>query len=257
MFQCSYTDDGDFDPSGYLALARPRVVVESGSAFALAAESSAGSGSSFTRPFGLLSAGAAPGSAFAFSAMVADGGLALGSPEGGDSVGGLTVADKAASATLVLKTARVYHDETTVEVAYQLFDATGRTAVLATGLVVTLGAVLDTDGSKTESLACGAPNALSGVGGCAFELDGTWFSTVSATTVTLVLTAAYDGADPVVTSAAANMFLQKQPTFAALAGAGMEATLPHHPKIAGDSFTVPVTANTGGHDLSVWVIKFT
>jgi hypothetical protein len=128
LFTCSYTDDGDFDPTAYLALAKPEIAVSAGSAFALAAEASQGTRANavFLREFGLLSGSAAPGSAFSFTATVADGvEIATG------GAAGTTQAEAPLRVEVVLKTATLYHDDPTLEVAYQLFDAAGRTAVSA------------------------------------------------------------------------------------------------------------------------------
>ena len=249
LFQCSYTDDGDFDPSGYLALARPRVVVESGSAFALAAESSAGSGG-FSRPFGLLS-GAAPGTSLTFAATVADG-TSIGDASRGDLV---ISADRASRAEMLLKTARVYHDETTVEVAYQLFDATGRTAVMTTGLTTTLVLQVDDEVALSASAACSAPSATSGVGLCSAEVATAWFSTGSDRSVTVTFSSEYAATGAAAVTASDNVILVQQPVPTALVAAGMIATFPHHPLLEADEFTVEVSANTASQALAVWVLS--
>ena len=40
-----------------------------------------------------------------------------------------------------------------------------------------------------------------------------------------------------------------------MTAAGMTATLPHHPHMAGDVITVDVQANTDGQALNVWVLE--
>jgi hypothetical protein len=59
----------------------------------------------------------------------------------------------------------------------------------------------------------------------------------------------------VAVSNSASVVLVKQPTFTALASAGMTATLPHYPHMAGDVITVDIQANTDGHALNVWVLE--
>jgi hypothetical protein len=205
----------------------------------------------FSRQYGLLS-GEPPGSDFSFTATLADG-----TTVGGDSgSAGRTLQDLAARVDAVLKTATVYLDETSVAVAYQLFDASERTAVLATNLAVTMTLKHDTDSSLTDSAACGSPGAISGVGLCSLELDTEWFSTASALTASIELTVNY-GSDDVASSDTMVLTMNKAPSHTALSTANMYATLPYHPKLASDSFTLPVYAFTNGQALSVWVLKFT
>ena len=248
LFECPFTADGDFDPAGYLALAKPKIEVESGSAFALAPIGR--TGATFSRSFGLISGGAAPGDAFAFAASLADGATV-----GGDSGGaGLTVADAAAEVRAVLKTPKVYHDEATVEVAYQLFDSTGRTAVLMEGLEVELRLTVLTAEGMASSKGCAVPDPATGVGLCSTEVGASWFSTSGPETATAVVAASYSGSSRDVESVGESLSLVKEPSFSSLAAAGMFATLPHHPLLEGGTFSVAISANTDGQDLSVWVL---
>jgi hypothetical protein len=252
LFTCTYTDDGDFDPTAYLALAKPKITALDASASPLALSATGGADAYYSRQFGLLS-GEAPGTAFSFTATLADG-TTVGGASGGGA--GLTAKDPAARVDAVLKTATVYFDETSLAVAFQLFDAAERTAVLSTDLAVTMSLQHDTDASLSDSTVCGSPGATTGVGLCSFELDTDWFATTSALTTSIVLTVDY-GADAVATSDTLTLTLSKEPSHTALSSANMYATFPYHPKLTGDSFTVPVYAYTDGQALSVWVLQFT
>jgi hypothetical protein len=252
VFTCTYTDDGDYDPTAYLALAKPKLTAVSATGSPLALAATDGADAYFSRRFGLLSS-EPPGSAFSFTATLADG-----TTVGGDSgSAGRTLQDLAARVDAVLKTATVYLDETSVAVAYQLFDAAERTAVLATNLTVTMRLQHDTNTSLSSSVVCGDPDAISGVGLCALEVVADWFSTASAQTATVYLALAYGGGDDVATSDYMILVLSKAPVHTALATANMYATLLYHPKLAGDFFTVPIYAYTNGQALSVWVLKCT
>ena len=241
VFICSFTEDGDFDPTAYLAFAKLKIEVETASsAFALAPVDNADA--VFSRGFSLMSS-VEPGSSLAFTASLADG-TAIG--DTGSSMV-QTAADHAAKVSVVVKTSTIYHDERTVEVAYQLFDTTLRTAVLRQNLVVTLNAVL---GVKIKSSNCGNPDSTSGVGLCVISVASSWFSTVSDQTASVTLNVKYGGTT-FASSETVSISLAKQPTFDALSAAGMYATMPHHPLLVGDTFAVPVYAHTGGQDLSV------
>lgn len=78
------------------------------------------------------------------------------------------------------------------------------------------------------------------------QVSTSWFATTNAETVFLMVQATYDddSTDQVAASSEQEVVLTEEPTFDALASANMEATLPHHPLLAGDSFTVDVVANT-------------
>ena len=149
---------------------------------------------------------------------------------------------------MAVKTSTIYNDERTVEVAYQLYDTTLRTAVLRQDLiVVTFTAVL---GVKIKRPICGSPDSTSGVGLCVISVASSWFSTVSDQTASVTLNVKYGGTT-FASSETVSISLAKQPTFDALSAAGMYATMPHHPLLVGDTFAVPVYAHTGGQDLSV------
>ena len=171
---CTTTEDGRFDPSPYLALAKPEITTYSG--FALPLESERGivsNTSSFTRRFGLLS-GAAPGSSFAFQATLGANlvGAAGGAP-------GTTREEPATRIDVMLKTPRVYHDKTTVQLSYQLHDSVGRTRVMTDGLSVSLHLSLlgetEDDATATITVACGSPGSVSGIGTCTTAAAAAWF----------------------------------------------------------------------------------
>ncbi len=145
-----------------------------------------------------------------------------------------------------------------LQVAYQVTDAAGRTRVLSTGLVVAV-TLTATGAAKTTTSACGGPDAASGVGLCRVAAPAGWFSAAAAVPVAASVALKYGGnaAAAAATASAGTVTLTPPPVFAPLAAVGMALTLPFHPLLAGERFTVPVVANTGGQDLSVWVLAFT
>ena len=168
-FEYVLTPLGDYDPSSYLQLAHPSLTVSSGFAYALAAEKM--NRTLASRSFGLLFGGA-PGSDFDFTVSI---GIEEPLVGGG---GGSTIKEIAAALDLVLKTATVYSETSTVEAAYQIRDAAGRTQVLPDDLSVEL--VVTPDASDaTFRFDCMAPSSISGIGTCSATADASWFSSGS------------------------------------------------------------------------------
>ena len=146
------------DPLPYLSQAHPVMKVSSGSAYPLGAttvtaEAVAG------REFGLLS-GLPPSSSSQYSVFLGE--QLVGSVSGRK----YSTPDEVASVEPIVKTRRVYSDNSLLEVAYQVRDAAGRSQVLLTGLSVKLTLTLG-DGSSVTS-TCGseaeAADADSGIG---------------------------------------------------------------------------------------------
>ena len=237
------------DPSQYLALAHPVVSASSGTAYALAptepGENDAGG--VFERSFGFFNAGVAPDSSFRFEADVS------GNRVGGTGGTGSTIKEPASSVAIVLKTTTIFHDARTVRVAFQVHDAVGRTRVSTSGLaiVMTVEPLLSL---SSQSVACGSPDATSGIGECSLTAESSFFSTGADVDAMVSVVVKYSGSIVAMSSAAA-IVLAKEPTFDVPTSAGMTATLPHHPHRAGDVITVEVAANTDGQALNVWVLK--
>ena len=146
--------------------------------------------------------------------------------------------------------------------AYQLFDASGRTRIRASGLSVTLDLEVPSQPSLgVASAACGLPSSTTGIGLCSAASAPTgWFSAAGPVAAAATVRVGYaaggdDDPTPAAASEAAAVTLALQPTFSALVGAGMTATLPSFPLVAGEVFTVPIVAATNGHGLTVWVVR--
>ena len=189
-----------------------------------------------SRQFGLLSV-TAPGERFSFLATL--GSVSVGSP-----IAGSTPFLRASRAETVLKTRAVYHDAPTLELAYQLFDAEARTRVDHVGLAVEVRVSVGGDDPASAVAACGAPDSVSGVGACALVIPQHWFSAPSLDRrANASLVAAYTGhgGAPATGALAGSFTVAAKPipvvsaaTFGSLAsgaplGAGVTATLPHHP----------------------------
>ena len=90
----------------------------------------------------------------------------------------------------------MFFDSRGVEVAYQLTDAAGRTAVDLEALAVNLALTLHKEEKETTgaSAACGLPDAATGIGLCEATLSSGWFSDVHSRNATLTVAVAYGGA---------------------------------------------------------------
>ena len=204
------------------------------------------SDAAISRPFGLLSS-APPGSSVSFAAF-------LGDEQVGTSSGDATTqADAAASVEILVKTSTVYHDSAVVEIAYRVRDAAGRSQVLSTDLSVTI--LLSEPSGVSTSGSCDTADPTTGLGTCQFDVSSLgWFSASSDVLVTATVEVAY--AETVVaTASSVTVTLQMEPSPTSLSSAGMVMTLPHHPLVAGESFTVDIVADTNGQDLHVWVLE--
>ena len=118
---------------------------------------------------------------------------------------------------------------------------------MTSGLTITMTMEVPSSpsSSSSQSVTCGSPDGTSGVGVCTLTAAPSFFSTGADVAATVSVVVKY-GASTVAVSNTATMVLAKEPTFAALTAAGMTATLPHHPQIAGDVITVGVTATQTG-----------
>ena len=248
-FHCAMTEDGEtMDPGQYLALAHPDISPSYGTAFALAPPETLPDGGSFQRQFGFFNAGVVPGSSFGFRAGLA------GVQVGVDGGAGSTTKAAASSVAVVLKSSTIYHDSRKVCAAFQVHDAAGRTHVSTSGLVLTMTMNVPSASSpSSQSAMCGSPDATSGIGECALTASPAFFSTSANVAATVSVSVKYSGST-VAMSSAAVLSLSKEPTFDALSSAGMIASLPHHPQVAGGVITVDVRANTNGQALNVWVL---
>ena len=248
-FHCAMTEDGEtMDPGQYLALAHPDISPSYGTAFALAPPEILPDGGSFQRQFGFFNAGVVPGSSFGFRAGLA------GVQVGVDGGAGSTTKAAASSVAVVLKSSTIYHDSRKVCAAFQVHDAAGRTHVSTSGLVLTMTMNVPSASSpSSQSAMCGSPDATSGIGECALTASPAFFSTSANVAATVSVSVKYSGST-VAMSSAAVLSLSKEPTFDALSSAGMIASLPHHPQVAGGVITVDVRANTNGQALNVWVL---
>ena len=113
----------------------------------------------------------------------------------------------------------------------------------------------------TKEVLCGAPDRISGLGLCATDVNGTWFSTARDRNITAVVevTNGGGGGGPALSSEPLAPVLRQQPTFrnrvTNLPAYGMVAQLPKHPLQPGDACAVRLVANTHGQDLSSWRVR--
>ena len=158
---------------------------------------------------------------------------------------------KAASIKLILKTSAVQVDSPDVEVAYQLTDVIGRPQVLLSDLEVTMAL----SAPASASVTCTQPDVFTGVGKCLWAAPTSLFSDTGDTSAAVSVTVAYGGAQ-VAWRGGETVTLVKRPSHAAETGAGMTMFWPQHPLFPGETFGVPITANTGEETLNVWRLEF-
>ena len=155
------------------------------------------------------------------------------------------------SAKILVKTPIIYYDKTTVQVAYQLRDAAGRSQVLLTWLKVELKL---SSGSESTTSPCDVAGATTGLGLCTTTVPSSWFSEHGDVSGTAQVDVSYDSVS-VATSSVSVFTLKVQPAFSELTAAGMVMTILQHPLVRGESFTVRIDANTNGQALDVWILE--
>ncbi|KAK3248202.1 hypothetical protein CYMTET_42326 [Cymbomonas tetramitiformis] len=158
-----------------------------------------------------------------------------------------TVADRAASVGVVVRTRTLYADHNVVSLQYYLRDTVGRPQVLMADLAVHM--TLHNAGTgEMVTVPCAAPYEASGVARCTFAGGGGlkgWF-TQNVTGEAYVIVAALYAGTVAAASPAEVLQLAPEVNHVALTSAGVQASLPDSPRFAGDVFTVEVKAHTGG-----------
>ncbi|KAK3244673.1 hypothetical protein CYMTET_45728 [Cymbomonas tetramitiformis] len=160
--------------------------------------------------------------------------------------------EEAAAVGVVLRTAAIYYDRSTISLQYYVTDPVGRPQVKTSAMTVSM-VVSSVGDSASFTASCSLPSGTTGAASCSYTGSAHlgWFSSSSSVVATVTVAVEYDNTE-VARSSELAVSLQTRVTHDALSSAGMALSMPQSPRFAGDSFTSQVIGHTDGEALSTF-----
>lgn len=156
---------------------------------------------------------------------------------------------------MVLRSSRVFFDERSVDLAYEVHDADGHSQVQLNGSVISIISINAQIGENWTS-TCMSPSPSTGVGTCSADIPLHWFSYTEDVTVQVHVQSLYNiSAFTLRQSNVQNVTLTPYVSDCESMTTGIIVHTPGHPLHTGESFSVSVVANVSSAGASYWKFR--